>query len=1048
MSKYTPAYVKSAALQLLAWELQSACEALCSETQWRQASQVSSILSKMNTMLRWTGEAKAATFTCEIHSCLERLSQADETEGRLHALGRAIVLLLSYCLGSSERIVLSIDELNLLRTTFGKKPIGSASVEGERALLSSEVQRGKDALHARVKAQLDDLEASLIQQQSLNKIAQNPFDKKFSQNIKTLIALYELLGAQPHTSRFRENHADETLAIISLRAQIDSWQLSMPITGKERVTTQFNDAQMLLAKAAIDLAVKETLKGRREEIVSLCASEHSIKRYEQFMQVARDVLHDCFVFRRVFGLASRESTRRDLLGKWLALLQRSSWYLSALKGIVSLHKNAVKIFLQSIVNFIEYLEDFPEFYSDKEAHAAHWNRRLREHALRLDRLSHKALRGELCFRMNEKELGMFNAEWAAVVQRIESIINQPHCTTKAGGNDEIFLQWNALIKLCAIAKQKALLHVVSAFGELLTLSQERRQLVVSNWLALLKKFLAMLRMLAPFPSNGSQEHLKVLEDVFLSIQEAIWQSGLVGAFDSPAAIEDTFLQKPFQANAGVSFERWPRHLAQNLRRLLAWTTTIKDVSYPSEKFEAINGSLLLELRVLWVGSSALSVYRITQASESLVRLHQQLSKGVEQEQFQCLWGILLPAHAALRRSLNEAAARRFVSFPKDLLEKMSRAVDSLSIPSNNDGQDLRAVFFEEARQRTLTIKQSTESMIAVKTETKGTVNDSTSTTNFQEIILRELHTLKGSARVFGERELSQICHQCEHLVLHKGEGNAIELNIRRLQDIVTELSGRARGWDSKKEGMVSEPSGCFEATLSFRVLELVNKIAADQDAMLRVIASDTPYQIDTKLELLESLLTEHSASIDHLQESLSLKTKKPFASIVPRLVAVAESYSAGLRKSVKFVVENAQIQASASVVDLLVAPLEHLLRNAIAHGIESEEDRLAGGKPVRGNITLSFALLERNQLSIDLYDDGAGVSLSQISAMGVSEEHATSLEYLCQTGFSTKEQADEDSGHGLGLASVKQALAYLRGQLSMTSEVGKGARFKVVLPLI
>lgn len=170
-------------------------------------------------------------------------------------------------------------------------------------------------------------------------------------------------------------------------------------------------------------------------------------------------------------------------------------------------------------------------------------------------------------------------------------------------------------------------------------------------------------------------------------------------------------------------------------------------------------------------------------------------------------------------------------------------------------------------------------------------------------------------------------------------------------------------------------------------------------------------------------------------------------------VAVSE---AARRRGVKasLAIEDRGIEADRAVVEGLRAPLLHLLRNAVAHGIEEPAERLRRGKPEAGAIRLE-ASLEGDRLVVVVGDDGAGVDRRRVAGraadlgLAAADEELGDddlLRVLCEGGFSTEAAIDGVAGRGIGLDVVADAVHALRGTLSLTSEDGVGARFRLRVP--
>jgi len=143
------------------------------------------------------------------------------------------------------------------------------------------------------------------------------------------------------------------------------------------------------------------------------------------------------------------------------------------------------------------------------------------------------------------------------------------------------------------------------------------------------------------------------------------------------------------------------------------------------------------------------------------------------------------------------------------------------------------------------------------------------------------------------------------------------------------------------------------------------------------------------------------------------------------------------------------------LIERLMDPLLHLVRNAVSHGLERPDERRAAGKPPEGRLTLRATTTGEN-VSIEIADDGRGIDVDRVAeraratgllAAGVVLDDARLLELICYPGFSTRAEADRESGRGVGMDVVKSTVEALTGSLSFSTERDKGSRFCIELPL-
>ncbi|MGN7738950.1 hybrid sensor histidine kinase/response regulator [Pseudomonas sp. 22526] len=227
---------------------------------------------------------------------------------------------------------------------------------------------------------------------------------------------------------------------------------------------------------------------------------------------------------------------------------------------------------------------------------------------------------------------------------------------------------------------------------------------------------------------------------------------------------------------------------------------------------------------------------------------------------------------------------------------------------------------------------------------------------------------------------------------------------------------------------------------------------------------------DARRLLAESqqLLIEKTAELDEFGWQASQRAQvlydtalacrmRPFADVLVGQVRMVRDLGRSLGKQVRLEVEGEKTQVDRDVLEKLEAPLTHLLRNAVDHGIETPEQRLLAGKPAEGLIRLR-ASHQAGLLVLELSDDGNGVDLERVrqsiverqlspaeTAAQLSEEEL--LTFLFLPGFSLRDKVTEVSGRGVGLDAVQHMVRQLRGAVQLEQVAGQGSRFHLEVPL-
>jgi two-component system, chemotaxis family, sensor kinase CheA len=196
--------------------------------------------------------------------------------------------------------------------------------------------------------------------------------------------------------------------------------------------------------------------------------------------------------------------------------------------------------------------------------------------------------------------------------------------------------------------------------------------------------------------------------------------------------------------------------------------------------------------------------------------------------------------------------------------------------------------------------------------------------------------------------------------------------------------------------------------------------------------------------------------VGELQETVLAVRMVPVAEVFERLPRVVRDAARSLGKEVEFVVEGRDIKIDRAILEELVDPLVHLLRNAVDHGIETPAERKAAGKPESARLTLR-ATRERASIAIRVEDDGRGVDRRKVAgraaqaglAVGVPEELGGDdlLRLLAHSGLSTAEEVTSISGRGVGLDVVLTRTRSLGGAVELQTEEGRGASFLLRLPI-
>ncbi|MBF0101335.1 MAG: chemotaxis protein CheA [Desulfobacterales bacterium] len=194
---------------------------------------------------------------------------------------------------------------------------------------------------------------------------------------------------------------------------------------------------------------------------------------------------------------------------------------------------------------------------------------------------------------------------------------------------------------------------------------------------------------------------------------------------------------------------------------------------------------------------------------------------------------------------------------------------------------------------------------------------------------------------------------------------------------------------------------------------------------------------------------------EHLRDQILGIRMFPVGNIFSKLSRQVRDLSQKFNKQIELHIEGAETLVDKSIIDRIYTPLMHLVRNAIDHGIESANERLAKGKPAQGHVNL-IAEHQGDSIEIEIRDDGKGLDRQAIFNKAVEKELAKSTDvlsdqqvfaFIFQAGLSTAKEVTDVSGRGVGMDVVKREIDHLRGKISITSTPGKGTAFSIKLPL-
>ncbi|WP_256737521.1 Hpt domain-containing protein [Pseudomonas sp. dw_358] len=433
-------------------------------------------------------------------------------------------------------------------------------------------------------------------------------------------------------------------------------------------------------------------------------------------------------------------------------------------------------------------------------------------------------------------------------------------------------------------------------------------------------------------------------------------------------------------------------------------------------------NLLRDLHTLKGGARMVEASSIGDLVHELEFIHEKVLAGTLQPD-NSLFNLLQQAHDRLAQMLDALRSRLPVEPAQSLIQRV-RAFDGqplpLPAPPVSPAADVQPAVAE----------RGTADLVKVAGD-----------------LLEDLGNMAGETSLLHGRVEQQV--NDAQAALHE-----MDITIERMREQLRQLDTETQGQILSRRQIANE-QGDYD---DFDPLEMDRHSPLQE--LSRALFESASDLVDLKETLMgrnheaQMLLAVQSRVNTELQEGLMRTRMVPFERMVPRLQRVVRQVAAELGKQVELEVGSVQGEMDRSVLERMLAPLEHMLRNAVDHGLESAEARLAAGKPAHGTIHLDL-LHEGSQIIIVLADDGAGVPLEAVRAkaikrglldpaMAISDHDV--LQFILQPGFSTAAKITQISGRGLGMDVVHEEVKQLGGSMTLDSKVGQGARFVIRLP--
>ncbi|WP_130802377.1 hybrid sensor histidine kinase/response regulator [Acinetobacter ihumii] len=280
----------------------------------------------------------------------------------------------------------------------------------------------------------------------------------------------------------------------------------------------------------------------------------------------------------------------------------------------------------------------------------------------------------------------------------------------------------------------------------------------------------------------------------------------------------------------------------------------------------------------------------------------------------------------------------------------------------------------------------------------------------------------------------------------------MELAIKRLADQLRRMEGELESQIIAKHGTENLRYSDFDPLEmdQYSSLNQLSKSLAESASDL----VDFKTTLSDKIRDTEGLLLQQSRIQAEIQESLMRTRLVPFSRLLPRLQRIVRQTASSLNRPAELVVHNTEGELDRTILERLVTPLEHMLRNAVDHGLEEREERLKLGKSETGKIELNISR-QGTDVLVSFSDDGKGIDVEKIKTKALQSGLMTAdqkleaqeiLQYIFHPGFSTATTVTQISGRGVGLDVVQSSIKALGGHVSVDSKFGSGTTFTIRVP--
>lgn len=310
----------------------------------------------------------------------------------------------------------------------------------------------------------------------------------------------------------------------------------------------------------------------------------------------------------------------------------------------------------------------------------------------------------------------------------------------------------------------------------------------------------------------------------------------------------------------------------------------------------------------------------------------------------------------------------------------------------------------------------------------------------------------GSILRVDSKRIDNLLNLVSETVITKATFNQIS---NQFGELMTQLQGTEALYREKMKDLFDRLPEYLESIQKGRTVKEIRKEITDRYGDLFTLFDPIEVGLKVNIGKYRSTAQNLGRITGELQEGVMRIRMVPISQIFNRFPRLVRDLSKSLNKKVNLVIEGEETELDKSVIEDLLDPIMHSVRNCIDHGIEAPDVRLASGKSETGTVLLK-ASNEGNMIIIEIADDGKGIDVDSIRAKAIERglihpnKELTDIEafnLIFEPGFSTAKEITNISGRGVGLDVVRRQVEKLNGTVTVSSEKGKGTRFTIKLPL-